>query len=256
MPTTTSPRPSPLLDRRGAVATGLFVAVVVVHLVAQVSGPAGLRVWSQVAAMPLLALALAFLARRPFSRLVGWMIVGIGFSWLGDSAPKIAGEHSFLVMVGFFLLAQIAFVTAFWPERSRSVASPGSRAWPVPLLAYLVALVVFLVLCLPGTGVLTVPVVGYGLVLVGMAVLATAIHPLAALGGILFVLSDALIALREFTDWYALPGHGFAVMSTYLVAQALLVAGVLRREHLSQVPSTADEWERGGLAAGEVAHAD
>lgn len=228
MPTTTST--PPVLDRRAAVAAGLFGAVVLVHLVAQVSGPAELRTWTQVASMPLLALTLGLLTRAPRSRLVVWLLVGIGFSWLGDSAPKVAGDNSFLVMVGFFLLAQIAYLVAFWPARSRSVAARGSAAWPFPLLGYAAALLVFLALCLPGTGALTVPVVVYGVVLVGMAVLATGIHPLAAVGGVLFVLSDGLIALREFTDWYALPWHGFAVMSTYLVAQVLLVLGVLRHE--------------------------
>lgn len=223
--TTTSPgalrRVLPLL------VTGAYAAVVAAHLVAQVTGPGALRTWTQVVAMPLLALVLGVLVRAPRGRLVRWVLLGLGLSWLGDTVPKLAGEQSFLVMVAFFLLAQVAYVVAFWPARRRSVALRGSRAWPLPLSAYLLVLALLLVWCVPGAGALLVPVVAYGVVLVTMAVLSTGIHPLTALGGALFVLSDGLIALDAFADWYALSWHGLAVMSTYLAAQTLLVAGVI-----------------------------
>lgn len=223
--TTTSPaarRPStPLL------VTFAYAGVVAAHLVGQVTGPWALRTWTQVAAMPLLALVLWVLTRPARPHLVRWVLVGLGLSWLGDTAPKLAGDSSFLVMVGFFLLAQVAFVVAFWPARRRSVLVRSTRAWPLPLLGYLVVLGLLLVWCVPGAGALLVPVVAYGVILVMMAVLATGLHPLTALGGALFVLSDGLIALDAFSDWYALPWHGLAVMSTYLAAQTLLVAGVI-----------------------------
>lgn len=238
MTTTSTPRTTPTVTspRVAVLAAGLFLVVTAVHLVAQLTGPEGLRVATQVVAMPLLALALLASTRAPRAHLVRWTAVGLGLSWLGDSAPKVAGEHSFLVMVGFFLLAQVAYVVAFWPRRTASLAHRGTRGWPFPLAAYLVVLGVFLAWCVPGAGALTVPVVLYGALLVAMAVLATGVHPLAALGGALFVLSDGLIALDAFTGWYELPWHGLAVMSTYLVAQGLLVAGALGAYRLADRP--------------------
>lgn len=225
------PRTSP--SRLGLFAAGLFALVAVVHLVAQLTGPGALATWTQVLAMPALALALWAWTRSPRGRLERWTLVGLGLSWLGDSAPKLAGESSFLVMVGFFLLAQLAYVIAFWPLRARSIAQRSSRAWPLPLAAFALVLVVLLWWCLPEAGALAVPVVLYGTVLVAMAVLATGVHRLAALGGVLFVLSDGLIALDAFAAWFSFEWQGFAVMSTYLVAQALLVAGVLAANRLA-----------------------
>lgn len=220
----------PQIPRAALVAASLYAVVVVIHLVAQLTGPEPVRVWTQVVAMPMLGLVVLLGTRAPRGRLVTWALVGIGFSWLGDSAPKIAGEHSFLVMVGFFLLAQVAYVVAFWPDRGRSIVSRASRAWPVPIVVYLLVLVLFFVWCLPGAGSLLIPVIAYGTVLVAMAVLATGVHRLAAVGGAIFVLSDGLIALDAFASWYELSAHGLAVMSTYLIAQGLLVAGILAKK--------------------------
>lgn len=129
MTTTSTPRTTPTVTspRVAVLAAGLFLVVTAVHLVAQLTGPEGLRVATQVVAMPLLALALLASTRAPRAHLVRWTAVGLGLSWLGDSAPKVAGEHSFLVMVGFFLLAQVAYVVAFWPRRTASLAHRGTR---------------------------------------------------------------------------------------------------------------------------------
>jgi uncharacterized membrane protein YhhN len=91
------------------------------------------------------------------------------------------------------------------------------------------ALIALMVLCAPTAGVLVVPMAFYGLCLTAMAVLATGIDRAAAIGAVLFVISDALIALREFVDSFALPASGFWVMGTYIAAQGLLVLGVLTR---------------------------
>src|SRR5699024_3424828 len=137
------------------------------------------RVGTQVVAMPVLGLVLLAWTRAPRTHLERWTVVGLGLSWLGDSAPKIEGEHGFLVMVGLFLLAQVAYVIAFWPRRPRSIVTRGSRAWPVPLVAYAAVFVALLAWCLPGAGTLAGPVVLYGATLVTMAVLSTRVHPLA-----------------------------------------------------------------------------
>ena len=224
---TTSSRTGRTFTPARTAASAAFVAVTLVHLVAQVTGPDGLRTWTQIFAMPLLVLVLLAWTASPPTRLVRWLVWGLGLSWLGDTAPKLAGDQSFLVMVGFFLLAQVAYVGAFWPARRASVLDRTSRGWPLPLAAYLVVLALLMIWCVPGAGSLLVPVVIYGVVLVAMAMLATGVHRLAAAGGVLFVISDGLIALNAFSSWYSLPWHGLAVMSTYLAAQGLLVAGVV-----------------------------
>jgi len=60
-----------------------------------------------------------------------------------------------------------------------------------------------------------------------MAVLATGVSPSTAVGAILFLLSDSLIALTGLTD--LLPdAAGSPIMPTYILGQLLIVVGVLQ----------------------------
>ena len=49
------------------------------------------------------------------------------------------------------------------------------------------------------------------------------------MGGAFFLVSDGLIAIDAFSD-LDLPAHDVSVMATYVVAQLLLVLGVIRRD--------------------------
>lgn len=207
-----------------------FVAVSLVHLGAQLADQDTLDRVSQWFLMPLLVLVLlAATAGTPRGRLVRLTLVSLGFSWLGDTAPGFAPDDaSFIVMIAFFLVAQVVFIAAFWPYRSASVLSPtqpARRRWlAVP---YLLALVGLVAACAPGAGSLLVPVIVYGATLALMAALATGVGRLVAAGGAIFVVSDSLIALEAFVEGWSLPGQGFWVMITYIAAQALIVAGVV-----------------------------
>lgn len=220
------------------LAWGALALLTLVHLAAHLLGAATLADTSQWFLMPVLAGCLWLATRRHAdgdpgrrSRLVRLTLVALGFSWLGDTAPDLAdGDTAFLVMVGFFLCAQVVYTIAFWPYRAGSVLRR-----PLALVPYGLALLALVVACAPGAGSLLVPVVVYGVCLVTMAVVATGVDRLAAVGGAVFLLSDALIALNAFAPWYDLPGHGFWVMLTYVVGQVLLVLGVLRRDRGASV---------------------
>jgi uncharacterized membrane protein YhhN len=81
-----------------------------------------------------------------------------------------------------------------------------------------------------------VPVLVYGALLGTMAVLATGVNLLTAVGGALFLVSDGLIALDAFAAGFDLPAQGFWVMATYVAAQSLIVAGVLRETSTARRP--------------------
>lgn len=233
-----------VLRRRpvAALAAGAFLLLSAVHLIAHLARAEQVANVTQWFVMPLLALvvwtatgatrgtaAAPAAGPRGRSRLVRWTLVALGFSWLGDSAPDLSsGDASFLTMVGFFLLAQVAYVAAFWPSRGSSVLRR-----PVLLVPYALALVALVVLCAPHAGALLVPVMVYGLCLTLMAVLSTGVNRVAGIGGAIFLVSDALIALGAFVPGFEVPGplsSGFWVMITYLAGQALLAVGILRRD--------------------------
>lgn len=211
---------------RGWTALALLALACLVNLYAELTDAESLASATKWLLMPLLAGVLWSESPRPPSRLVSLTLLALFFSWLGDNAPALTSEDAgFLVMVGFFLLAQVVYIAAFWPTRHTSVARR-----PILVAPYVAAIAALVALCFEGAGALLAPVLVYGLCLGTMAVLATGVHPLTAVGGAVFLGSDALIALGQFADGVSIPEQGFWVMLTYVVGQALIVLGVLARE--------------------------
>ena len=213
------------LRRAALPAVAVLAATTLAHLTAQLAGADDVANVTQWFLMPLLAATLWLAAGpRRSERLVRLAVVALGLSWLGDTAPDLVGDDiSFETMLGFFLLAHVVYLVAFWPLRREGVL----RRRPALVVPYAIVFVALVAVCAPGAGGLLVPVVVYGAALTAVAVLAT-FDRLAAVGGALFIVSDSLIALNAFADWYDLPMHGFWVMFTYVAAQVLLAVGVLR----------------------------
>lgn len=106
---------------------------------------------------------------------------------------------------------------------------PRSRRLPPAwALIYLLWYAVFLALLGPHAGALLAPVALYGLVLAAMAATAAWHGRLVAIGGALFVLSDSVLGLGRFLPGYDFPLHDLVIMTSYLAAQGLIAAGVLR----------------------------
>jgi uncharacterized membrane protein YhhN len=222
----------PVLWRGGArVAFALFGLVAGINVVANLADalwPEGaassVANVSQYLLMPVLALAVWVAVRSPRPALVRWSVVALGFSWVGDTAPDLVGRDlAFLAMMGGFLVAQIAYIVAFWPLRRESLAT---RPWALVVGAAVLAALI--AVCASGAGSMLVPVVIYGACLVSMALLSSGVGRIAGVGGALFLVSDLLIALGEFSG-LDLAASGFWVMLTYVVAQALIAEGVVRR---------------------------
>jgi len=208
-----------------SIAVLAFALVTAVHLVSQLLGHRQIADLTQVLLMPLLALVLLCATRAPRSREVRLVLVALGFSWLGDTLPRLAdGDAALLTMIGCFLLAQLVYAAAFWPSRHRSVLGR-----PLALLPYLLAGATIVGLSALEAGALLPAVAVYALAILAMAVLATGRGRVAAIGAAVFVLSDALIALDAF-GVLTLPAHAVWVMATYVAAQVLLVLGVLAGE--------------------------
>jgi uncharacterized membrane protein YhhN len=208
----------------GAALLGL-AGVAATHLGAQLVGAGVAADVTQVMLMPLLLVVLLAGTAPPHGRLVRLFALGLGLSWLGDTLPRfLEGQAQFLAMLGAFLLAQGVYALALWPLRGDSLL-----VRPLAALPYLLAAVVIVALCAPGAGALLPALVVYAAAICAMAVLATALGPRGAIGGAVFVLSDALIALDTF-GVLTLPAHAVWVMATYVAAQLLLVLGVLDRD--------------------------
>lgn len=177
---------------------------------------------------------------KPLAMLVAMAVVlharPTGWHWLlAALAASLAGDV-FLMFPGYFipglvafLLAHVAYIALF----RQDVPWLPSRAALVAVSA--VALVMYAVLVSGGLPAgLRGPVAAYVVAIALMAaqavgratVLRDGPALLVAAGAVLFMLSDALLAINRFV--LPLPMSAVWVLSTYYAAQMLIVAGMLR----------------------------
>jgi uncharacterized membrane protein YhhN len=141
----------------------------------------------------------------------------LALSWAGDIALLGSGDAAFGAGLASFLASHLAWIAALREQ-------PGGRlrarpALAIPPVAAAAALNAWL---WPRTGAFRIPVVLYSVVLEVMALTALDREsPAAGAGGMLFLASDSLLALRAFGGMELPAGDGL-VMATYAAAQALL----------------------------------
>ena len=146
-----------------------------------------------------------------------WVLAGLCFSLAGD-VFLMWPQQGFLPGLVSFLLAHLAYLWAF-TRVSRFAATP----WV--FVAYGALALLILSQLWPGVpGALRLPVVAYVLALASMAAQAAVVWrsgaprgAVLALGGLLFMTSDALLATNKFGG--GLPMASLWILSTYWSAQ-------------------------------------
>jgi uncharacterized membrane protein YhhN len=221
----------------GRPARAWLIAYVVV---AAADLAAELAHWSVVS---LVAIALAMpmllgflLSARPRDRLTTLVATGLVFSWCGD----VFG-FAILIKIAFFLIAQLCYAGAFWPYRARSVL----RRSPLLAALYGLAVLVIILVVAPAAGALAPAVIVYAATIGAMAVLATGVSRLTTVGAVIFIVSDTIIAVTTFVVPGRLGIETFLIMATYLLAQTLIVLGVVRAPAPIAVPPPAAPIARG-----------
>ncbi|WP_164274449.1 lysoplasmalogenase [Stenotrophomonas sp. B1-1] len=213
---------------------GLILVVAVLAIIgAFLQGEGRWLHWFAKPATTLLIAGIAWQARpaaSPFYRRA--VLAGMGLSCLGDIALMLPVD-AFVPGLVAFLLAHLCYIAAF---RDGLHAGRGLLAAALLLGAFAIGNVLALWPHLPVP--LRVPVLAYVGVLATMAVLALARHwqrprlPLmqarsarwAAVGGVLFVASDSLLAWDRFGG--GLPLAGLLVLATYYGAQYAIARSV------------------------------
>lgn len=179
-------------------------------------------------AKPLVMVLLAALALALGAGATGtgrWLLAAIALGGVGDVALLGDSEPRFLGGLGAFLLGHLAYVAAF-------VSLGFHGGWALGGLA-----VVILDLATAGRRILVSAmrqdrtlggaVAAYMLVIAAMTVTAWGTgRPMVALGAVVFVVSDTVLALDRFVR--PRPGSRVLVMVTYHVGQVLMVLGALR----------------------------
>jgi len=185
----------------------------------------------------LLVIAYAWPRGADEPRVRHWLRAGLVLSLLGDVA-LLWPAQGFLPGLLAFLLAHLSYIVAF-SRRARFAARPSAfavyAALSLGILAWL----------WPGVpGALRAPVAAYVLCLSAMAAQAAVVwiaarggahEPrmrLAAIGGALFMSSDALLAINKFL--VALPAATLWILATYWLAQWCIASSMNGRNNRLQ----------------------
>ncbi len=162
------------------------------------------------------------------------LLVALALSVVGDLFLALRGDNTFLVGLGGFLLAQVAYTFLFVPFLHTPPYPLGLTGTIVVALAVAAFMVAVTRALIPALGAnMRLPIAVYIGAIFCMALAAVVFNSLTiAAGACLFVVSDALIAIERF-----LMGPGSAHRSwtgpviwvTYYLAQVLLLLGVLSR---------------------------
>jgi uncharacterized membrane protein YhhN len=197
-----------------------YLVVAVGDMVARLVHAEVIDLIGLVLAMP--ALAGVLLASRPQrTRMIWLVLVSLFFSWLGDWVGDLIQPH-LLIKIVFFFLAHLCYIAAFWPFWRHSVLRR-----PLYLAGYVVVIGGLLAWVAPHSGRLAPALVAYGITLGVMAILATGVHRLTGIGAAIFVASDLSIAVFAFVFPDQFSADGFVIISSYLLAQLLIVVGVI-----------------------------
>ena len=218
-------------------AAFIYVTIALLHTAFIFLNLEYLRALSKVVLMPALGLY-AFTSFKSSGFSVngigyGWLAVVLFFSWLGDIF--LINDDAFLIGLGSFLIAQLGYTFIFLCLRNKT--SNGAAFftrrlfWALAFLFFGGAFFRLLYPVLLNT-VFLVPVGMYTSAITAMG-LSTALRSgrtskasylSGLLGAILFISSDAMIAISVFLEPFAY--HQIWVMLTYIMAQFLLVYAI------------------------------
>ncbi len=239
------------MSKRNLILTVLFAIIVIVELLGRLLNNVSLEY--PVKPLIMIWISIYFTLNSRKRSLLTGVLIAFFFSWIGDMLLMFSGGYNnemlFYAGVGGFFLAQIAYILVFIRNKENGIKGFLLRNpfWIIPLLGYGVAIYLFL---FPGLEGLMIPIILiYALSLIGMSLAALnrrdrvgrKSFQLVFTGSLFFVVSDSMIAINKFHS--EIPYAGFLIMLTYIVAQYLIMSGlILEKEkavnaRLQTVPS-------------------
>jgi uncharacterized membrane protein YhhN len=158
------------------------------------------------------------------------MTVAMIFSSGGDVLLSLPLSYSFPAGLSSFLVAQLLYI--FLLSRRRGGFQQGelgrSRLWLLALIG--LYYVMMLVVLIPKTGELAVPVTVYMTAICSMGLFAALYKgsQWVLLGALCFMVSDSVIAINKFLVPFDL--SGVVIMNTYYLAQLMIAVGIIHTQ--------------------------
>lgn len=181
---------------------------------------------------PFLILAVYFCGDFPSKK---FLSVALTFSWMGDVIFIFTdkAEWYFIFGLAVFMLSHIAYIILF--SKQLRINSYRNKAifW-VGITAIIIYLILMFSLLLPTLGDLKVPVFVYAFLISTMLLFAFKGYlkwskpagTYILTGAVIFVCSDSIAAFDKFYE--PIIFSSFLIMATHLIAQYLIVVGILK----------------------------
>lgn len=222
------------MKRKSIIWLYLFLFVSLLDIFFTSNGENSLRFYSKPLIIPLLWAYFIFSSPELKGQLIRKAIsAALIFSWMGDTLLMF--PRLFIYGLGAFLMAHICYIVAFKVAQKQpfSVGNVNFiRLFFLNFPIYLFAAFVYFYIR-GGIGELKIPVIAYLIVIVMMATTArerfnktnTSSFWQVMLGAAFFLVSDGILALNKFYQKF--PEAGVLVMGTYIIAQFLIVRGIM-----------------------------
>lgn len=182
--------------------------------------------------LPLLLIAVYFQERFSTKKI---LLTALTLSWVGDIILMFAdkGELYFIAGLIAFLLSHIFYIILFSKQLKIYLKKSKIIFW-VGVTAIAFYLIVMMLILLPSLGDLKIPVFVYALAISIMLLFALKgflnwqkpANSYILIGAIVFVASDSFLAFDKF--YAPLQYSSLMIMTTYLLAQYLIVIGILK----------------------------
>lgn len=210
----------------------IYLAFSILYLIILVSGYERFDLFLKPILIPIIGFGVYFFRKFPTKNT---LLSALVFSWIGDVILLFTdlGEIYFILGLVSFLTAHIIYCILFnqlnkiRKKQNRSVFIFGS----ILIALYLIGMVSFL---MPFLGDLKIPVTIYASIISimllfafnGFLVWEKPGNLLVFSGAFLFIISDSILAINKF--YAPIPKSSFFIMLTYLLAQYLIVIGILK----------------------------
>ena len=175
--------------------------------------------------------------KTPLSKI---LFAGVFMGWLGDNFLMGSGVLFFSGGLVSFLIGHLMYIYLFSREVSDAKQTHYIMEKPYLILPF-IAFWIYTI-CLIGTqenDLPKFPVYVYAFVICLMSIMAinrkyiqeSKFYTLIIIGSILFIGSDFMIAINKFVEPF--PNHRIYIMSTYTLAQGIIVYGCLKNNRIS-----------------------
>ena len=211
-----------------------FILVSFTHLLFLLIPIESLQFVTKPMIMPSLVLHAFFLKREKKINISPMLWTAMILAWSGDIVLMFEGQNMFIIGLLSFLLTQIIYILLYRGARN-------IKGEPLNILmkirysfSIIVIGIAIYYLVLPFLGDLIIPVAAYVIVIVLMALNAVYRYGMTnnasfwsvLFGALLFMTSDSLLAIDTFLPDITV--HPFWIMSTYILAQYLIISGLLK----------------------------